>query len=131
MNQIIEELKNEDGRYKVRKVSDDIIVIKYKIPIFATTNNNSVVVISSLKIRLKYKRLDSTDIYNLVPIRKRFYELFSQNWSIKKGRILTQRKSGLINIDGYLINGIYVGIILDDISWYRDYKINKLLENEK
>jgi hypothetical protein len=136
MNQIIEELKKEDGRYRVRKLSDYKIQIEYKIPIFFS-DGNSMKVIDTLKMKMRY-RIDKNErrssneipVYYLIPIRDRFIQILSQNWAIKKKNILFQRNSGLKTIDGYLINGIYSGIIFEDKSWYRDYTIKQIL-NEK
>lgn len=136
MNKIIEELKKEDGRYRVRKLSDYKIQIEYIIPIFSS-NGNSMVVIDTLKMKMKY-RIDKNEhrnsneipIYYLIPVRDRFLQILSQCWAIKKKNIIFQRNPGLKTIDGYLINGIYIGIIFNDKSWYRDYTIKNIL-NEK
>ena len=133
---LIEELKKEDGRYRVRKLSDYKIQIEYKIPIFFS-DGNSMKVIDTLKMKMRY-RIDKNErrssneipVYYLIPIRDRFIQILSQNWAIKKKNILFQRNSGLKTIDGYLINGIYSGIIFEDKSWYRDYTIKQIL-NEK
>ena len=135
MNQIIEELKNEDGRYKVRKLSDVKIQINYKVPIFAT-HDDSVTVIDTIKVKVRYKinlddRRHSNELptYYLIPFKDRFMQILSQNWKIKKKSIHLQRKSGLHIIDGYQISGLYCGFIFDDKSWSRDYLLNKILED--
>ncbi len=135
MNQIIEELKNEDGRYKIRKLSDLKIQINYKVPIFAT-NDDSVTVIDTIKIKVRYKinlddRRHSNELptYHLIPFKDRFMQILSQNWKIKKKFIHLQRKSGLHIIDGYQISGLYCGFIFDDKSWSRNYLLNKILED--
>ncbi len=142
MNPIIEELKNEDGRYRVSKLSDYKIQLEYKIPVFAVheeNNNNrsSVRVIDTITIKVRYKidineRRHSTEqpTYYLIPFKDRFIQIVSQNWKIKRKFISLQRKSGLHTIDGYLIYGLYCGFIFNDKAWSRDYLINKILENE-
>jgi len=136
MSQIIEELKKEDGRYRVRKLSDYKIQIEYKIPIFCS-DGDSVKVIDTLKMKMRY-RIDKNErrssneipVHYLIPIKDRFLQILSQCWAIKKKNIILQRNSGLKTIDGYLINAIYTGIIFEDKSWYRDYTIKQIL-NEK
>ena len=59
MNPIIEELKNEDGRYRVRKLSDYKIQLDYKVPIFAA-HEDSVRVIGTIRIKVRY-RIDPDD----------------------------------------------------------------------
>jgi hypothetical protein len=143
MNPIIEELKNEDGRYKVKQLSDYKIQIEYKIPIFAVqeenidTNRSSIKVIDTITVKVRYKidlneRRHSNELptYYLIPFKDRFIQIVSQNWKIKKKFISLQRKSGLHKVDGYLIYGLYCGFIFNDKSWVRDYTINKILENE-
>lgn len=132
MNLTIEELKNEDGQYKLRKLSDNVIFIKYKIPIFAS-NNNLIILTSTLDVKIRFRKNKNinSDIYNMIHFKEKFVQKLSQKWVVKKGRILFQRKSGLFKIEDYLINGLYCGVIIDDASWYRNYKIDKLLENEK
>ena len=140
MCQIIEELKSEDGRYKVTKLSDFKIQIVYKVPILAPTNSiegSSVKVIDTIKVKIRY-RMDPTEIrhsnetpiYHLIPFKDRFMQILSQNWKIKKKFILLQRKGGLHKIDEFLISGLYCGFIFDDKSWTRDYFLNQIL-NEK
>lgn len=143
MNPIIEELKNEDGRYKVKRLSDLKIQIEYKVPVFTVqdesieSNRNSVKVIDTIKIKVRYKidlneRRHSNEqpTYYLIPFKDRFIQMVSQNWKIKKKFISLQRKSGLHTIDGYTIYGLYCGFIFNDKAWARDYTINKILENE-
>ena len=136
MNPIIEELKNEDGRYRVRKLSDYKIQLDYKVPIFAA-HEDSVRVISTIRIKVRYRidpdeRRHSNELptYYLIPFKDRFLQILSQNWKIKKKFIHLQRNGGLHPIDGYLISGLYSGFIFDDKSWTRDYLISKILENE-
>lgn len=135
MNQIIEELKNEDGLYRVRKLSDLKIQIGYKVPIFAA-HDNSVRLIDTIKIKVQYKidlndRRHSNELptYYLIPIKDRFIQILSQNWKIKKKFIHLQKKSGLHIIDGHQIYGLYSGIIFDDKIWSRDYLLKKILED--
>jgi hypothetical protein len=142
MNPIIEELKNEDGRYKIRRLSDYKIQLEYKVPIFAAcdtglTHEDSIRVIDTIRIKVRYRidpdeRRHSNELptYHLIPFKDRFLQILSQNWKIKKKFIFLQRKSGLHTIDGYLISGLYCGFIFNDKSWTRDYLINKILENE-
>jgi hypothetical protein len=136
MNPIIEELKNEDGRYKIKRLSDYKIQLEYKVPIFAT-HEDSVRVIDTIKVKVRYKidineRRHSNELptYYLIPFKDRFMQILSQNWKIKKKFISLQKKSGLHVIDNHLIYGLYCGFIFDDKSWSRDYLINKILENE-
>jgi len=136
MNPIIEELKNEDGRYKIKRLSDYKIQLEYKVPIFAT-HEDSVRVIDTIKVKVRYKidineRRHSNELptYYLIPFKDRFMQILSQNWKIKKKFISLQRKSGLHVIDNHLIYGLYCGFIFDDKSWTRDYLINKILEND-
>ena len=136
MSLITEELKNEDGRYRVRQLSDYKIFIEYKIPIFCS-DSETVKVIDTLKIKMRY-RIDKNErrssnelpVYYLIPIKDRFLQILSQKWAVKKKNILLQRSSGLKSIGGYLVSGIYSGIIFEDKSWYRDYTIKQIL-NEK
>ena len=143
MNPIIEELKNEDGRYRVSKLSDYKIQLEYKVPVFTVNydnidnNRSSVSVIDTITIKVRYKidineRRHSTEqpTYYLIPFKDRFIQIVSQNWKIKRKFISLQRKSGLHTIDGYLIYGLYCGFIFNDKAWSRDYLINKILENE-
>ena len=136
MNPIIEELKNEDGRYRVRKLSDYKIQLDYKVPIFAA-HEDSVRVIGTIRIKVRYRidpdeRRHSNELptYYLIPFKDRFFQILSQSWKIKKKFIHLQWKSGLNTIDGYLISGLYCGFIFDDKSWTRDYLISKILEND-
>jgi hypothetical protein len=136
MNPIIEELKNEDGRYKIRRLSDYKLQLEYKVPIFAT-HEDSVRVIDTINVKVRYKidlderrHLNESPTYYLIPLKDRFIQILSQNWKIKKKFISLQRKSGLHTIDGYLISGLYCGFIFNDKSWTRDYLINKILEND-
>jgi hypothetical protein len=140
MNQIIEELKNEDGRYKVRKLSDFKIQLEYKVPIFAPTNSDegpAIRIIDTIKVKIRYK-MDPNEIrhsnelpvYHIIPFKDRLLQILSQNWKIKKKFIILQRRGGLHKIDGYMISGMFCGFIFDDISWTRDYFLNKIL-NEK
>ena len=136
MNPIIEELKNEDGRYRVRKLSDYKVQVEYKIPILGA-HENSVRVIDAIRVKVRYRidpdeRRNSNELptYHLIPFKDRFLQILSQNWKIKKKFISLQRKSGLHTIDGYLISGLYCGFIFNDKSWTRDYLINKILEND-
>ena len=136
MNPIIEELKNEDGRYRVGKLSDYKIQLDYKVPIFAA-HEDSVRVIDTIRVKVRYgidkdERRHSNELptYYLIPFKDRFIQILSQSWKIKKKFIHLQRKSGLNTIDGYLISGLYCGFIFDDKSWTRDYLISKILENE-
>jgi hypothetical protein len=136
MNPIIEELKNEDGRYRVRKLSDCKIQLDYKVPIFAA-HEDSVRVIDTIRVKVRYRidpdeRRHSNELptYHLIPFKDRFIQILSQSWKIKKKFIHLQRYSGLNTIDGYLISGLYSGFIFDDKSWTRDYLISKILENE-
>jgi hypothetical protein len=136
MNPIIEELKNEDGRYKIRRLSDYKIQLEYKFPIFGT-HENSVRVIDVIKVKVRYRidpdeRRHSNELptYHLIPFKDRFLQILSQNWKIKKKFISLQRKSGLHTVDNHLIYGLYGGLIFTDKSWSRDYLINKILENE-
>jgi hypothetical protein len=136
MNPIIEKLKNEDGRFKIRKLSDYKIQLEYKVPIFAT-HEDSVRVIDTINVKVRYKidineRRHSNELptYYLIPFKDRFMQILSQNWKIKKKFISLQKKSGLHVIDNHLIYGLYCGFIFDDKSWSRDYLINKILENE-
>ena len=136
MNPIIEELKNEDGRYKVRRLSDSKILLKYKIPILAS-NGNEVRVIKVVEVKVRYK-MDLNEIrhsnelplYHLIPFKDRFLQLMSQNWKIKKKFISLQRNMKTQIIEGHMINGLYTGFIFDDKSWTRDYMINQILHNE-
>jgi hypothetical protein len=142
MNPTIEELKNEDGQYRVRKISDTKILIDYKIPIFGlqaenSQNRKSVRLLETIRIKVRYRismdeRRHSNELptYHLIPIKDRFMQLLSQNWKIKKKFIYSQRKSGQFIVDGFLISGLYCGFIFNDESWTRDYLLNKLLENE-
>jgi len=136
MNPIIEELKNEDGRFRIRKLSDYKIQIDYKVPIFAA-HEGSIRIIDTLRIKVRYRidpdeRRHSNELptYYLIPFKDRFLQILSQNWKIKKKFISLQRRGGLLTIDGYLISGLYSGFIFDDKSWSRDYLISKILENE-
>ena len=136
MNPIIEELKNEDGRYRVRKLSDYKIQLDYKVPIFGA-HEGSIGVIDTIRVKVRYRidkdeRRHSNELptYYLIPFKDRFMQILSQNWKIKKKFIHLQRKSGLHTVDGYLISGLYCGFIFDDKSWTRDYLISKILENE-
>jgi hypothetical protein len=136
MNPIIEKLKNEDGRFKIRKLSDYKIQLEYKVPIFAT-HEDSVRVIDTINVKVRYKidineRRHSNELptYYLIPFKDRFMQILSQNWKIKKKFISLQRKDELHVIDNHLIYGLYCGFIFDDKSWSRDYLINKILENE-
>lgn len=136
MNPIIEELKNEDGRYKIRRLSDYKIQLEYKVPIFCT-HEDSLRVIDTINLKVRYKidpdeRRHSNELptYHLIPFKDRFLQILSQNWKIKKKFISLQRKSSLHTIDGYLISGLHCGFIFDDKSWTRDYLINKILEND-
>jgi hypothetical protein len=136
MNPNIEVLKKEDGPYKVRRVSDSKIVLKYKIPILAS-NGEEVRVIDIITVKIRYK-MDLNEIrhsnelplYHLIPFKDRFLQILSQNWKIKKKFIHLQRNMKTQIIEGHMINGLYTGFIFDDKSWTRDYMINKILENE-
>jgi hypothetical protein len=66
-------------------------------------------------------------VYYLIPIKDRFLQILSQKWKIKKKNILLQKNFGLKPIDGYLVSGIYSGIIFEDKSWYRDYTLKSIL----
>ena len=68
MNQIIEELKNEDGRYKIRRLSDYKLQLEYKVPIFAT-HVDSVRVIDTINIKVRYKIFKSK-------IKDFFFQIF-------------------------------------------------------
>lgn len=136
MNQIIEELKNEDGRYKIRRLSDYKLQLEYKVPIFAT-HVDSVRVIDTIDIKVRYKidlderrHLNESPTYYLIPFKDRFLQTLSQNWKVKKKFISLQRKSGFHLIDNHIIYGLYCGFIFTDKSWSRDYLINKILEDE-
>jgi hypothetical protein len=136
MNQTIEVLKNEDGQIKIRKLSESKISINYEIPIFCQVND-SVRIIDKLKIKIRYKlnnddrkNLNEFPTYHLIPFKDRFVQILSQNWKIKKKFIIFSRKSGIFELDKYLISGIYCGIIFNDKSWARDYILNRIL-NEK
>jgi hypothetical protein len=136
MNPNIEVLKKEDGPYKVRRVSDSKIVLKYKIPILAS-NGEEVRVIDIITVKIRYK-MDLNEIrhsnelplYHLIPFKDRFLQILSQNWKIKKKFIHLQKNMKTQIIEGHMINGLYTGFIFDDKSWTRDYMINKILENE-
>jgi hypothetical protein len=140
MNPIIEELKSEDGRYKVRKLSDFKIQLEYKVPIFGVQNNTqggNVRIVDTLNLKVRYqidknerRHSNELPVYYLIPFKDKFMQIVSQNWKIKKKFIHLQRKSGLMAVDGHLIHGLYTGFIFDDKSWTRDYFINKIL-NEK
>ena len=136
MNPIIEELKNEDGRYRVRKLSDCKIQLDYKVPIFAA-HEDSVRVIDTIRVKVRYRidpdeRRHSNELptYHLIPFKDRFIQILSQNWKIKKKFIHLQKNMKTQIIEGHMINGLYTGFIFDDKSWTRDYMINKILENE-
>jgi hypothetical protein len=136
MNPIIEELKNEDGRYKIRRLSDYKLQLEYKVPIFAT-HEDSVRVIDTINVKVRYKidlderrHLNESPTYYLIPFKDRFIQNLSQNWKVKKKFISLQRKSGFHLIDNHIIYGLYCGFIFTDKSWSRDYLINKILENE-
>jgi hypothetical protein len=138
MNPNIEVLKKEDGpyKYKIRRVSDSKIVLKYKIPILAS-NGEEVRVIDIITVKIRYK-MDLNEIrhsnelplYHLIPFKDRFLQILSQNWKIKKKYIHLQKNMKTQIIEGHMINGLYTGFIFDDKSWTRDYMINKILENE-
>jgi hypothetical protein len=133
MSQIIEELKKEDGLYRVRQLSDYKIFVECKIPIFCS-DGNSLKVIDTFKLKMRY-RIDKNErrssnempVYYLIPIKDRFLQILSQKWKIKKKNILLQKNFGLKPIDGYLVSGIYSGIIFEDKSWYRDYTLKSIL----
>lgn len=136
MNPIIEELKSEDGRYKVRKLSDFKIQLKYKIPVFGA-QEGSIIIIDCLNVKVRYqidknqrRHQNELPVYYLIPFKDKFMQIVSQNWKIKKKYIHLQRKGGMMSIDGHLIYGLYTGFIFDDKSWTRDYFLNKIL-NEK
>lgn len=147
MSQIIEELKNEDGRYKVKRLSDNKIQLEYSVPLMAEQEtstmypNGSVKVIGKIHLKIRYKikedeRRHSNELptYYLIPIKDRFFQIMSQNWKIKKKFISLQRKSGLQVIDKHIIYGLYVGFIFTDKSWTkswtRDKIINEIFNNE-
>lgn len=136
MNPIIEELKSEDGRYKVKKLSDFKIQLEYKIPVFGA-QEGSIRLIDTLNVKVRYqidknqrRHQNELPIYYLIPFKDKFMQIVSQNWKIKKKSIHLQRKGGMMSIDGHLIYGLYTGFIFDDKSWTRDYFLNKIL-NEK
>ena len=140
MSEIIEELKSEGGRMRVRRLSDTKILLDYKIPILATQGDvkkqHSVRVIDTLRVKIRYRidldeRRHSNELptYHLIPIKDRYLQILSQNWKIKKKFISLSRKRELQNVEGYLISELYCGIIFSDTSWTRDYLLNKVLED--
>lgn len=137
MNQI-EQLQNEDGRYKIKRLSDYKIQLTYKVPIFAIINErHSIKVIDLVEVKVRYeikkdelRHHNELPVYHMIKFKERFMQQFSQKWKIKKTKILFQRKSGTISTGDHLISGLYTGFIFDDIPWYRDYQITKILADE-
>jgi hypothetical protein len=141
MSQIIEELKNEDGQYKVRKLSDNKIQLEYKVPIFASDDNTYMKIIETVTIKVRYRikldeRRSSNELptYYLIPFKDRFIQIMSQNWKIKKKFIHLQKQNGLQVIENHLIYGLYSGFIFADKDWSKAYQrdtlIKKILKNE-
>ncbi len=154
MNQITEQLKNEAGLIKVRRLSEKKIQLEYYVPILHNVNGN-LIVISNLKIKSRYKILDvlsspfstlssnnikkakldedkSYKTYIILEMKPNFYRNLSQNWKIKIKFIKTRRNFDLkkISIDGeeVLISNRIDSIIFDNTSWSRDYIIKNILK---
>ena len=124
------------NQYKLKVLSDCKIQVEYKIPIFI--DKNAQTIIGTVKLKTKYRidkderrHSDELPTYYLIPYKDIFMQILSQKWVIKRKNILLYRKSEIINIDGYQISGIYVGILFDDQSWIRDWKLKNVLENAK
>lgn len=147
MNPIIEELKNEDGHYKIKRLSDSKIQLEYSVPLMAEQEasemypDGSVKVIGKIHLKIRYKikeneRRSSNELptYYLIPIKDRFLQIISQNWKIKKKFISLQRNSSLLLVENHLIYGLYCGFIFNDKnwtkSWTRDKIINEIFNNE-
>lgn len=157
MNQITEQLKNEAGLIKVRRLSEKKIQLEYYVPILHNVNGN-LIVISNLKIKSRYKILDvlsspfstlssnnikkakldedkSYKTYIILEMKPNFYRNLSQNWKIKIKFIKTRRNFDLkkISIDGeeVLISNRIDSIIFDNTSWSRDYIIKNILKITK
>lgn len=134
----IEQLQNEDGRYKIKRLSDYQIQLTFKIPIFAVVDQKySIKIIDLVEVKVRYgikkeeiRKSNELPVYHMIKFKERFVQQLSQKWNIKMQHILFQRKSGIISTGEYLISGLYTGFIFDDDSWYRDYQITKILADE-
>lgn len=125
MNQIIEELKNEGGLIKVRKLSDRKIQLHYKIPIKSMSKIIGYTNIDSI-YRLHFDEIS----FNRLPNKDAFYNRLSMFWKIKKKFISLHTINQTFIIDGYTINNPVISIDFSNITWHRDYLLNKLLTNE-
>ena len=125
MSQIIEELKNEGGLIKVRKLSDKKIQLHYKIPIKSASQ-----IIGYTNIDSIYKLYVDGVSFNRIPNKDAFYNRLSMFWKIKKKFISLHTINQTFIIDGYTINNPVISIDFNNITWHRDYLLNKLLKNE-
>jgi hypothetical protein len=127
MSQIIENLTIEIGKVRFSVLSNYKIQLEYKVSIMYQDSK-----LEELKMKFRYKR--KGDYWYLIPIKETFFNRLSVSYGIKKKNIKVKYYSNTnpikINISDeefIVINSLFSHFIFDDISWYRNMLLKKLL----
>jgi PP-loop superfamily ATP-utilizing enzyme len=100
------------------------ILLKCSIPAYAVNYQKSPIYIKDFNILLRFNK--KNNYLSLIDIKDRTRQKISQNLKVKKEKITFLYKSNF-EYDDYKLSSILTAIVIDDLEWYRNYKLEKIL----
>jgi hypothetical protein len=123
---ILLNIKEISSAVRFSILSNKKIQISYKVPIVFNS-----IVIDELKVKIRYSKIDEKWV--IIPFRIKFLNNLSMFYGIKRSNILIKFEKVNIDINlnslEYKITNIVKEISLNDVSWYRNFQLKKLLCN--
>jgi hypothetical protein len=104
------------------------VIIVYEIPIYAHNYLLSdPIFIENIKIKVRYFKDNNNHNYlSLIPIKDFFRRKISMSLKVKLKNISFLYKTNY-NFENYKLSSIPTAIVIDSISWIRNYKIEKIV----
>ncbi len=137
MQKTLEILKKEDGII-IKKLSYRKLLFNYKVPVYLGDGSDNPWDYIDLKVRyFQDKGEDGQNFCIIWP--SKIWPTLSKKWRIKAKLIHGDEVFGKIiqldnkfddNIDEIIIDGFITNFRIEDKNWIRNYKLNKLLEND-
>jgi hypothetical protein len=127
MSQVIENLTKDIKKARFSILSNYKIQLEYMAPIMVQNSK-----FSELKMKFRYKR--KGDYWYLIPIKESFINQLSVNYGIKKKNIKIKYHSNvnpvkiyITNEEFLIIDSLFSCFIFNDIQWYRNILLKRLL----
>jgi hypothetical protein len=135
MQKALEVLKKEDG-VTIKKLSHRKLLFLYKVPVYLGLDSYEPWDWVDLKVRYYQDKHEDGEHFCIIMPNK-LYPTLSKKWAVKIKYIHTEENFALTYVldtpmnqfSEIVINGYITGFRITDLSWIRNLKINKLLEN--